>query len=455
MTEKCRVLVADDEPSLRRIVEYNLVEWGFEVVSAPNGPQAVELFQQQPVDLVLTDIKMPPYFDGLELMDRIHAIDPSAPFIVLTAFGSIEVAVEAMRRGAVDFLTKPFEREDLESKVRRAVRPRQLRFELRERYSFDNIIGAGKGMAELFEMMSRLIQSDTTVLIRGESGTGKELVARALHYKSARAEKRFVAVNCSAIPSSLLESELFGYVRGAFTGAEQDRMGRFESANKGTILLDEIGDMPLELQAKILRVLQEREIEPVGARETRPIDVRVICATHRNLEEMVQRGEFRSDLFYRLNVVPLAVPPLRERMEDLPFLLKHFLEKSGFDPAKLDAGVPAVLERHNWPGNVRELENVIERAVILRNIPERLTAEDFRRALSVTGTGNGVSASPSRSGCIFRIPDEGIVLDDLERQLIEQALEKTGGNQTHAAHLLGISRQTLIYRMQKYGIDAR
>ena len=302
-------------------------------------------------------------------------------------------------------------------------------------------------MRRLKEMMRRIAQRDTTVLILGESGTGKELVARALHGASSRAGRPFVAINCAAIPAPLLESELFGHVRGAFTGAEQAREGRFQLASGGTILLDEIGDMPLELQVKLLRVLQERQVEPVGSGRAVPVDVRILAATHQDLDRLVAEGRFRQDLFYRLNVVPLVVPPLRERREDIPLLVHHFVRRFGEPGVTIEREALALLEGAPWPGNVRELENEIERALALRAHPDRLTAADLAAERLAR-----VASPPTGAAELFDIPDEGIVLDDVERRLIESALRKAGGNQSRAARLLGITRQTLIYRMQKYGI---
>jgi two-component system NtrC family response regulator len=298
-------------------------------------------------------------------------------------------------------------------------------------------------MRQLFELMGRVAYRDTTVLILGESGTGKELVARALHYNSPRREGRFVALNCAAIPPALLESELFGHVKGAFTGADSSREGRFQLASGGTLMLDEIGDMPLELQAKLLRVLQERQVEPVGSGKPVPIDVRIIAATHRNLEQLVQAGEFRQDLYYRLNVVPLHVPPLRDRLEDVPLLVRHFLKQFGEPGIAVEPEAIEALRRHRWPGNVRELENTIERALALREHPERITAGDIMMPPAPRN---------ESGGGVLEVPDEGVVIDDVEKQLILSALRKTGNNQTRAADLLGITRQKLIYRMHKYGI---
>ena len=443
-----RILLADDDQNFQRVVTYNLSEMGAEVVTAATGRQALEAFRQGRFDLVLSDVRMPE-LDGMALLREIRALDATVPMILVTAHGDIEMAVEAMQHGATDFITKPFDRAQLKAKVERALKlPRlerenqALREELLTRYSFDNLVGSSPAMRELFEMMGRVAFRDTTVMILGESGTGKELVARALHYHSPRREGRFVALNCAAIPPTLLESELFGHVKGAFTGADASREGRFQLASGGTLFLDEIGDMPLELQAKLLRVLQERLVEPVGSSQPVAVDVRIIAATHRDLEKMVGAAEFRQDLFYRVSVVPLHIPPLRDRMEDIPLLVRHFLKQFGEPGVIVEPEAIEKLRRHRWPGNVRELENTIERTLALREKPERIMARDILLPEPRSGPAEG----------FLEVPDEGIVIDDVEKQLILSALRKTGNNQTRAAELLGITRQTLIYRMHKYGI---
>ena len=444
-----KILLADDDLSFQKVMSYNLSEMGAEVLTAQNGTEALELVRRDRLDLVLTDVRMPG-MDGLTLLREIRAFDPSIPVILITAHGDIEMAVEAMLLGATDFITKPFDRARMREKVERALKlPRlqrenqALREELVTRYSFENMIGSSAAMRQLFEMMARVAFRDTTVLILGESGTGKELVARALHYASPRREGLFVAVNCAAIPPTLLESELFGHVKGAFTGADSVREGRFQLASEGTLFLDEVGDMPLELQAKLLRALQERQVEPVGSSRPIPFNVRIIAATHQNLEKYIQSGDFRQDLYYRLNVVPLQIPPLRDRMEDLPLLVKHFLKQFGEPGVVVEEGAFEKLNRHTWPGNVRELENAIERALALREHPDRITERDIHLP-------DALRPEATRSG--LEIPEGGVKLDEVERQFILSALRKTGDNQTRAAELLGITRQKLIYRMHKYGI---
>ena len=445
-----QILLVDDDQNFRRVAAYQLGETGAEVTTAGDGREGLEAFRQGRFDLVLTDVKMPE-LDGMALLREIRALSAGVPVILVTAHGDIEMAVQAMQNGATDFITKPFDRAQLRAKVERALAPgrlerenQALREELVTRYSFENLIGSSAAMRQLFELMGRVAFRDTTVLLLGESGTGKELVARALHYSSARREGRFVAVNCAAIPPALLESELFGHVKGAFTGADASREGRFQLASGGTLFLDEIGDMPLELQAKMLRALQERQVEPVGAAKPVAVDVRIIAATNRNLERLVELGEFRQDLYYRLNVVPLHLPPLRDRMEDIPLLVRHFLKRFGEPGVAIEPEAIERLRSHRWPGNVRELENTVERALALREKPDRITARDI------------LLPEPARTETAaagwLEIPDEGIVIDDVEKQLILNALRKTGNNQTRAAELLGITRQKLIYRMHKYGI---
>ncbi len=451
MSLGARILLADDDPNFQKVMEYNLSQAGAELSIVGNGEEAWRRLGEAEFDLLLSDVRMPG-LDGLELLSRARATRPSLPVILITAHGDIEMAVEAMQRGASDFITKPFDRHSLLEKVERALRPSRLarenealREQLADRFSFEKIIGSSEPMRRLFDVMTRVAFRDTTVLIRGESGTGKELVARALHQASPRREGRFVAVNCAAIPPALLESELFGHLRGSFTGADSDREGRFQAASGGTLFLDEIGDMPLELQAKLLRSLQERQVEPVGSSKPVPIDVRILAATHQDLEQLVESGSFRRDLYFRLNVVPLTVPPLRERLEDIPLLARHFLRRLGEPEVKLEPSALECLRRYSWPGNVRELENMVERALALRIDPERLTDADFILP-------EPCSAPLSANGSL-QLPEGGIVLDQLERDLIRAALHKAQGNQTRAAALLGISRQKLIYRMQKHEVD--
>jgi two-component system NtrC family response regulator len=436
------------------VVEYNLAEEGYGVVTASDGAAGLRAFQDGSVDLVLTDVRMPD-MDGLELLTRLKTMQPDLPVIVLTAHGTIDSAVEAMKLGAFDYLTKPFNRDQLKAAARKALEVaaltsenRQLRLVVAERFSFASMIAGSRAMRAVTDTASRVAQGDTTVLLEGESGTGKELLAKAIHFHSPRARAPFITINCGAIPENLLESELFGHRRGAFTGAVNDKKGKFEVADRGTIFLDEIGELPQLLQVKILRVLQEREIDKVG--ETRPIkvDVRVIAATNRDLDKMIADGVFRDDLYYRLAVVSIRVPPLRERTDDIPFLVDHFLQKHserlGRQRPGVDKPVYSAFNLYSWPGNIRELENVIERALVLDkdgllgldDLPDRLRTREHRIA-----------------NLRMELPDEGISLEDVERELLLAALEKHNWNQTKAAAFLNITRSTLLYRMQKFGLE--
>ena len=446
-----QILIADDDPNFRKVLDYNLAQLGHMVTAAPDGDTAWRLLTERPFDLLLTDVRMPG-IDGLELLRRARAAFPSLPVILVTAHGDVEMAVDALQQGAADFITKPFDRVRLREKVERALRLARLEREnarLREqldlvRADSDQRGGSSAAMRQLLELIRRVAARDTTLLILGESGTGKECVARALHAASPRRAGPFVAINCAAIPPTLLESELFGHEKGAFTGADRAREGRIQAADGGTLLLDEVGDMPLELQAKLLRVLQERLVEPVGSTRAVRVDVRVLAATHRDLEALIRDGEFREDLFWRLNVVPLSIPPLRDRLDDIPLLVRHFLRRFGEPEVDVDPAAIEMLKSHPWPGNVRELGNAVERALALRADPARLAAADFMLS---------TPAGPAPAAGGFELPEGGVVLDDLERHLIDAALRRTGGNQTRAAQLLGITRQKLIYRMQKHGID--
>ena len=448
------VLLVDDDESLRRVVEYNLHEEGYHVLTAVDGAAGWRTFQTESVDLVLTDVRMPE-MDGIEVLTRIKAMQPDVPVIMLTAHGTINSAVEAMKLGAFDYLTKPFNREQLKAAVRKAfevaaltTENRYLRQVVADRFSFANMIAGSRAMRAVTETAGRVAQSDTSVLLEGESGTGKELLAKAIHFHSSRARAPFVTINCGAIPEQLLESELFGHKRGSFTGAVSDKRGKFEAADRGTIFLDEIGELPMLLQVKILRVLQEREVDKVG--ETRPIkvDVRVIAATNRDLEKMVADGTFRDDLYYRLAVVSIRMPPLRERSDDIPFLVDHFLnkhaERLGRTRPTIERDVYSAFNLYAWPGNIRELENVIERALVLDkdgvlgldDLPERLRTRE-----------------PRVANLRMELPDEGISLEDVERELILASLHKHNWNQTRAAAFLNITRSTLLYRMEKFGLE--
>jgi len=448
-----RVLVVDDDESLRRVTEVQLQQGGYQVRTAACGRDALELLQKGPVEVVVTDLKMPG-MSGLDLLKRIRADYPETVVIMVTAFGTIETAVEAMRAGAYDYVTKPVHIDELKLTLGRAMEHVQLRQEVQElrtsldsKYGFENILGRSSALLSVLDMASRAAQTSSTVLVRGETGTGKELLAKAIHFNSPRREKAFVTINCGAIPKDLLESELFGHVKGSFTGAVAHKKGRAESADGGTLFLDEIGEMPTELQVKLLRLLQQGEIEKVGAAETTSVDVRIIAATHRNLQAMIEDGTFREDLYYRLVVIPLELPPLRERPEDIPELVEHFFTKAKEKHGRPDLALPPSLLSHfcgyRWPGNIRELENIIERLAVLtrgneigvNDLPEFLRRE-----------------RPVLEELRLDLPPQGISMDAVEKELILRSLKKFDWNQTQAARYLDLSRKTLIYRMEKYDI---
>lgn len=460
MMEGRKILVVDDDRKILDLLRDFLQREGMEVVTAASGPEAADILEKGEVDLLLTDLILPGT-DGLQLLQRLSQMPMPPVAIVFTGHGSIESAVQAMRLGAFDYITKPLHLEEIRIVVQKALGFRQLKREnvrlrqqLRDKYRFENLIGHSQAMQGVQSMVERVADTDSTVLIFGESGTGKELVARALHFNSHRRDRPLVVVNCSAIPQELLESELFGHEQGAFTGAFRSRVGKFEAAQGGTVFLDEIGDMSVHLQAKLLRVLQEHEIERLGG--TRPIrvDVRIIAATHRNLEEAIAQGRFREDLFYRLNVIPIRVPPLRERISDIPLLVQHFLERfnetrrknlAGFSPKAMEA-----LMRYHWPGNVRELEHLVERMVILQG-EGVVELEDLPEPYRQT---------PQRDPWLrLELPAQGMDLDawfrDAERYLISQALERSGGVRNKAARLLGIHRTTLVEKMKRLGLSPK
>ena len=449
MAEPFRILVVDDEPAQRELVSGFLRKRGFEVDEAAGGQAALARFTQEPFDLVLTDQRMPD-LSGLDLLQRLRAVTPEAAVIVMTAYGTIETAVGAIKAGATDYLSKPINLDELLHRIEQ-VRERQrllgenreLRAALEERHRVEGIIGDSGRMQEVLSLVRRVAGSDATVLIRGESGTGKELIARAIHHASPRAAGPLVAVNCAALPEGLLESELFGHEKGAFTGAAASRKGRFELADGGSIFLDEIGDLPLHLQVKLLRVLQERQFERVGGTRTIPVNVRVLAATHRSLEALVREGRFRDDLYYRINVVTLLLPPLRERREDLPPLIEHFLTRFAGKNGKTIRGLTReardALLRYDYPGNVRELENLIERAVVLTR-DEVIGKSDLPLTLD-----EQTAESDAPAGLVA-------AAEGLERRMIRDALSRAGGVQTRAAELLGISERVLRYKLRKYGL---
>jgi DNA-binding NtrC family response regulator len=458
---KSHVLVVDDEELYRRSLARILTRVGHEITEARDGSEAIAVASAQHVDLVLADIRMPG-INGLELVRQLHEIHPDLPCIVMTGFGGPEQSIEALRAGAFWYLEKPFDQGQLDA-VRKLVEQaiehgrlktenRQLQRELRSRYRFENVIGTSPALRSVLELVSKVADTDSTVLITGESGTGKELIARAIHYNSRRAERRMVTVNCGAIPGELLEAELFGHMRGAFTNAFQQREGRFALADGGTIFLDEIGDMSPDLQVKMLRVLQDRTFEPVGSSKSMTVDVRVVAATNQDLERAIREGRFREDLYYRLNVIPIEVPPLRERRDDVPLLVQYFLDvmhqQKGTRVDSISDEAMALLCRHAWPGNVRELENLIERLSVLRGEGE-IRVEDLPAAFREARH----AAAPS----VPRIPEQGIdfreVVDRYEGELIRQALAQTGGNKNRAAQLLGLNRTTLLEKIKKKALE--
>ena len=457
-TERGRIqlLVVEDDAAMRDFVSESLTEEGYRVDVASGGRAGIARSKQGDIDLVITDVKMPD-MDGLDLLAEIRAADtPAGPphVIVVTAFGSIETAKRALKLGAHDYITKPFEMEDLVSAVARALDERvlrnevaRLRREVARPYRFENIIGRSPVMQDVFALIRRLGTSAANVLVTGESGTGKELVARALHFNSPRAKKAFVAVNCAAIPDQLLESELFGYKKGAFTDARTDRAGMFAEADGGTIFLDEIGDLSPALQAKLLRVLQERELRPLGAARSEKIDVRVLSATNRDLEQRMREGVFREDLYYRLNVIEVVLPPLRDRSEDILALVDHFLHEAGRRTGKklrgLSEAASKILLSYPWPGNVRELENVIERAVALAEGPV-IDAEDLPPQVRERRSADVLQGALQRS----------LTLAELEREYIHRVLQAEGGNKTRAAQRLGLDRKTLYRKLDEYARPA-
>ena len=450
-----RILVVDDESRMAGLIKRELEDNGHSAVTAGDGETALARLSEREFDLILTDLRMPG-MDGLELLARVKDRSPQTEVVLMTAFASAQTAVRAMKEGAFDYLIKPFEMDELMIMVDRIGERRRLEMEnaqLRSEMAGDRpvIVGDSEAMKAVMDLVMKVAGQDTTVLIQGESGTGKELIARAIHAESPRAGGPMVTVNCAAIPETLIESELFGHEKGAFTGAEGRRLGRFELANGGTLFLDEVSELAPQAQAKLLRALQERVVERVGGGESLPVDVRVLAATNRDLQAQVSSGAFREDLFYRLNVFPIRVPSLRERREDVPVLAEHFLARMG-GRNPLGEGARRILSGYDWPGNVRELENVVERAVILAGPGRPITGEHLADlAAAVPGTGTAAPI-PESAGSVS-IPDEGVDLEELEKQHILEALRKTGGNKSEAARLLHISRRRLYSRMNHHGID--
>ena len=454
MTNKT-ILLADDDASLRRVFAHHLTEAGYHVLTAIDGKEGLRVFTEQQVDMVITDIQMPE-LSGLEMMRRISVMCPDVMVLVITAHGSIETAVEAMKLGAYDYITKPFNREELLLTVAKGLEytalvreNRSLKRFIESRFSLDNIIGNSSAMQRIFNLVEKVARTDLAILITGESGTGKELIAKAIHQHSARRDGPFAVINCGAIPEGLLESELFGHRKGAFTGAYANARGKLEAADKGTVLLDEIGELPLPLQVKLLRVIEGGEFTRVGDTETKHADIRFLAATNRDLSKMVEDGRFREDLYFRLKVVPVHLPPLRERREDIPLLADYYLkevgQKYGRTGLHFEKDVFRYFQAYAWPGNVRELKHTVERLAVIAE-SDTVNINDLPDNMTAT-TGNA-------SNVLIQLPEDGIDLEEVEREILRQALEKRDGNQTRAAQYLNITRSALIYRMQKYGLQS-
>ncbi len=445
-----KVLLIDDDVNLSKVITYQLEKNGHQVSSVHRGLEGLARFETESFDLILSDIQMPD-ITGIQVLQEIRRKNRQVIIILITAYGSVENALEACRMGADDYITKPFGQEQLLFVIEKAIRIRklqqenvELRKELSGKIQFDRMVVTSTAMERIMQIAGKVAQSDATVLLLGESGTGKELLARAIHHHSPRKEKSFVVVNCPSIPENLLESELFGHVRGAYTGAIKDRKGKFELADQGTLFLDEIGDLRENIQAKLLRVLQEQEFERLGDSRTIQVNVRLIAATNKNIEKLIEQGRFREDLYYRLSVVPITLPPLRQRPEDIPYLIDHFIKKySKGKTVSVNEEVYAILGQYQWPGNIRELENLIERMLVLTSEP-RITADQLPPHL-ISGVIPGKKE-------VFSPPSEDFSLENIERNAIELALQKTGGNQTRAARLLKIPRHVLLYRLKKWQI---
>jgi DNA-binding NtrC family response regulator len=449
-----RILIAEDEDTVRHVMEAVLRKQGYATTSVSNAEQAMEVLQRSPVDVIVTDLHLPGA-SGIELLKQARGIYSETAVIVITAFGTVQSAVEAMKAGAYDYLTKPVHPYELTEVVSRALDHQKLTEEvellrgcLEQKYGFENIIGSSACLMRTLDIAARVSAADVTVLLHGETGTGKELVAKAIHFRSRRRDRPFVTVNCGSIPRELLESELFGHTKGSFTGAISHKKGKAEVADGGTILLDEIGEMPLELQVRVLRLIQEHEIEKIGATDPIKLDVRIIAATHRDLGAMVKAGSFREDLYYRLMVVPIELPPLRERTEDIPELVEHVFNKCKIKHAHEELTLPhSVLCRlcsYEWPGNVRQLENAVERIVLLASGPE-ITLHDLPDFLRHNEMPSDVLPSV--------LPEAGVNLGAMEKELILRTLQKFSGNQSRTARFLQLSRRTLAYRLEKYGIS--
>ncbi len=454
------ILIVEDEPKMLRLLELNLAEEGYTTVSASDAETGLKLLRQEKVDLVLTDLKLP-RMDGLEFLQNVKRSNAHLPVILMTAYGTVETAINAMKAGASDYVLKPFSMEEIKLLIGKELDVRRLREENRdlrealgERYQFENIVAKSGKLQEVLAIVERVAPTNSTVLLGGESGVGKDMIARAIHQHSRRASGPFIKINCTAIPENLLESELFGYEKGAFTGAVTSKPGKFELADKGTILLDEIGDVPGSIQVKLLRVLQEREFERLGGTKTLKVDVRVLAATNQDLRAALEQGTFREDLYYRLNVVPISIPPLREHKEDIPYLADHFLARFTRESTKPIKGItPAAMRMlmdFHWPGNIRELENIIERAVAL-STGTMLDVGDIRldvgrgaQAVAGPGMPSGDASGPF-------LP-QGLTLEQYEDEIIKEALRRANGNKSQAARLLGLSRNAFRYRLSKLGV---
>ncbi|PYV45910.1 MAG: DNA-binding response regulator [Acidobacteria bacterium] len=452
------ILVVDDETELREAISAYLKQEGYEIQQASSGEQALDSLKKNAFDILITDMKLPGV-DGKTVLQEALAIYPEIIGIIITGYGTIESAVQAMKSGAYDYIAKPFQLVEMSLLIKQALERRRLKEEnaylktqLKEKYRFESIIGNSKPMQEIFQLVDTIAATNSTILITGETGTGKELIAKAIHFNSQRKDQKIVSINCGAIPETLLESELFGHVKGAFTGAHQTRIGKFEQAHRGTIFLDEIGNMSPSLQVKLLRVLQEREFERVGGVEPVRVDVRIIAATSANLKDMVERNEFRSDLYYRLNVIPIHLPALKDRREDIPLLTKHFIEKycqnSNFELKTLSQEAMKMLMTYNWPGNIRQLENAIERAVALGGTRNLIFSSDLPSEIQKTNANLFLSE--------IYIPDEGVnfktEISHVEKELILQSLKKSGGNKKQAAKLLNLKRTTLIEKLKRLNL---
>ena len=449
------ILIVEDEPRMRRLLEISLAEDGHNIHTAEDAEKGLAYLRKETVDLVVTDLKLPG-MNGLEFLQEGKRFHAALPFIVMTAYGSVETAVDAMKAGASDYVLKPFTMAEMKLVINKELDVQQVRDEnqrlkeaLGKRYHFQNIVGHGKKMQEVLALVERVARTNSTVLIGGESGVGKDLIARAIHQNSRRASGPFIKINSTAIPDTLFESELFGFERGAFTGALASKPGKFELADKGTLFLDEIGDVPAAIQVKLLRVLQEREFERLGGTKTLKVDIRMIAATNRDLRAALEEGTFREDLYYRLNVVPIDIPPLRDRKEDIPDLVNHFLARFAVDSEKeiekITPAALAMLMEYHWPGNVRQLENSVERAVALASGPI-IDAKDI-----YLDTAPGRSGTASASASDQFLP-EGLTLEQWEDNMIREALRRANGNKSQAARLLGLSRNALRYRLSKLGV---